>query len=147
MMFLKEIASGAYGDTIADTKVLSFTENITSRKFSLPWMQESMPSRAMEEKFQTSDSDGQVVVALIMQCLKLADYLSQVPKVQLRSKLESISSAVPQFVVAEEVLEYLMASEHLLSVDHYYAKYTTPLDVVLDQELIWPLEIRLFPYM
>ena len=48
---------------------------------------------------------------------------------------------------AEEVLEYLMASENLLSVDHYVAKYTTPLDVVLDQELIWPLEIRLFPYM
>lgn len=60
MMFVKEMASGAYADMLSDTKVLSFTENITSRKFSLPWMQESMPARALEEKFTTSESDGHV---------------------------------------------------------------------------------------
>ena len=44
-------------------------------------------------------------------------------------------------------MEYIANDRSLFSTSDYVQKYTKPLDIVLDQEQIWPLEIRLFPYM
>ena len=44
-------------------------------------------------------------------------------------------------------MEFIVSDRSLLATSTYVEKYTKPLDVVLDQELIWPLEVRLFPYM
>ena len=51
------------------------------------------------------------------------------------------------FSSAEEIVEYIANDRSLFSTSDYVQKYTKPLDIVLDQEQIWPLEIRLFPYM
>ena len=51
------------------------------------------------------------------------------------------------FISAEEIVEFITSDKTLMTTLSYVGKYTKPLDVVLDQELIWPLEVRLFPYM
>lgn len=44
------------------------------------------------------------------------------------------------------MLAYLLSLETVDTVEQYLARNTGPINVVLQNEVIWPLPIKLFPY-
>lgn len=147
MLFMQEINTNL-SEIVLESIVLSFTENIQTRLFQHGWADAALPIRPLEQKHETSDSISQVIINMIKQTVSLSEYVNHnVPKVNYRARCETMISSQTQLIVSEEIIEHISNDKSLFSTIDYVKKYTKPLDVVLDQELIWPLEIRLFPYM
>ena len=60
MLLLSEIINGSVFNSLTESKVLSFSENVPSRLFQHGWADVCLPTRPLEQKHETSDSLAQV---------------------------------------------------------------------------------------
>ncbi|PIK42432.1 hypothetical protein BSL78_20728 [Apostichopus japonicus] len=59
--------------------------------------------------------------------------------------MDSLHQKVPDLLIPQDLLGYLLNSLDLCSPDQFLNKYDEPFDVILDQELVWPLPTKTFP--
>eukprot|EP00047_Mylnosiga_fluctuans_P014975 m.42470 g.42470 ORF g.42470 m.42470 type:complete len:228 (+) comp5728_c0_seq1:50-733(+) len=87
-----------------------------------------------------------VVAEALGNMTKLGLFISSLPKESLQGVLDNLHEAVPELMCSQGLLEHLLKAEDLDGVPEYLARYAGPVDIVLDNEVVWPHPVRLFPY-
>ncbi|XP_014671077.1 PREDICTED: uncharacterized protein C7orf62 homolog isoform X3 [Priapulus caudatus] len=67
-------------------------------------------------------------------------------KVHRKAVLDSLQEKVPELLLQQDVIVYLLQSKELCTPSQYLEAYDSPLNVVLDADLTWPIATRLYPY-
>jgi hypothetical protein len=106
----------------------------------------TLPQTTRPDEYNPTEPVEQVVGQCLRQLLQLGSYLSRVPKSDFRAAMDSLPERVPDHIIPPDILEYLIQTSELYSPTRYKEMYRKPCKVVLDNELIWPLPVRLFPY-
>jgi hypothetical protein len=94
------------------------------------------------EAYQTTEAIAQTVKYALSTLYKLGVHLTQ----NSHGIKETLDDLKPDFLLPQDLLEYLARSEDLDSPAKFISRYCLPTQVVLDSELVWPLPNRLFPY-
>ncbi|XP_068674935.1 testis-expressed protein 47-like isoform X2 [Montipora foliosa] len=65
--------------------------------------------------------------------------------ISLANTMDHLPERVPDLLVRQDLMEYILSSQDLNTPSAYLMRYTTPMDIVLESELTWPMQTRLFP--
>ncbi|XP_062508565.1 testis-expressed protein 47-like [Corticium candelabrum] len=129
------------------SKILNLASDIPVRLFG-QWSYRvlTLPQSTRPDEYDPTESLDQVVGQCLRQLLQVGNYLNKIPKSEFRSAMDSLPERVPDLIIPPDILEYLIQSSKLCSPTRYKYVYRNPCKVVLDNELVWPLPVRLFPY-
>ncbi|XP_033108435.1 testis-expressed protein 47-like [Anneissia japonica] len=130
---------------ISHSKILVISSNVPSRLFQ-QWSFRvlNLPASRLEE-YETSEPIEKLVPECLTLMLKLGAYLAKQPKITQRNIMDSLHEKVPDLLIPQDLIGFLLRSDDLLSPQSYLEKYDRPFDIVLDNELVWPLPTRNFP--
>ncbi|XP_071797872.1 testis-expressed protein 47-like isoform X2 [Asterias amurensis] len=130
---------------ISQSKVLVISSNVPTRLFS-QWSFRvlNLPASRLEE-YETSESIENLAPECLSLMLKLGAYLAKQPKVTLKNVMDSLHEKVPDLLIPQDLIGYLLHSQDLCSPKEFLDKFDKPLDIVLDSELVWPMPTRNFP--
>ncbi|XP_077980300.1 testis-expressed protein 47-like isoform X2 [Glandiceps talaboti] len=130
---------------ITQSKLLVVSGNIPARLFS-QWNSRvlNLPASRLE-LYETNESIESLVPECLTQMLKLGAYLAKQPKLSLKGVMDSLHDKVPELLIPQDLIGYLLQSVDLASPKRYLNLYDKPFDVVLDNELVWPLPTKTFP--
>uniref|UniRef100_A0ABM5FM69 Testis-expressed protein 47-like isoform X1 n=1 Tax=Pogona vitticeps TaxID=103695 RepID=A0ABM5FM69_9SAUR len=130
---------------VLDAKILVMSHNLPSRLFQ-QWNYKvlAMPERHQDYVLHTPHEES--VDALISECLTallcLGKHLLKYPK-SPKNLPDAIVEKVPELIIPQDTLHYLLASEELLSPAQYLDLFDSPLNILMDSEITWPLLERL----
>nr|XP_002733272.1 PREDICTED: uncharacterized protein C7orf62-like isoform X1 [Saccoglossus kowalevskii] len=141
---LKQIEDKGEG-MITQSKVLVYSGNVPTRLFN-HWNSRvlNLPASRLE-LYETNESVENLVPECLTQLLKLGAFLAKQPKISLKNVLDSLHDKVPELLIPQDLIGYLLQSLQLASPAEYLTKYDVPFDTVLDNELVWPLPTKTFP--
>ncbi|KAK3600890.1 hypothetical protein CHS0354_019243 [Potamilus streckersoni] len=100
------------------------------------------------ESYESSEGAEKVVIDLLAQLLKLGNKLATTPKISLKSTMDTLHEKFPDLLPQQEILHYLLEENDscMMSPKEYLDLYEKPFDVTLEEDLMWPVPTRLFPY-
>ncbi|XP_022102397.1 testis-expressed protein 47-like [Acanthaster planci] len=130
---------------ISQSKILVISSNVPTRLFS-QWSFRvlNLPASRLEE-YETSEPIQSLAPECLALMLKLGAYLAKQPKVTLKNVMDSLHEKVPDLLIPQDLIGFLLQSTDLCSPKEFLNRYDKPLDIVLDSELVWPLPTRNFP--
>ncbi|XP_038067153.1 testis-expressed protein 47-like isoform X2 [Patiria miniata] len=130
---------------ISQSKVLVISSNVPTRLFS-QWSFRvlNLPASRLEE-YETSEPIQSLAPECLALMLKLGAYLAKQPKVTLKNVMDSLHEKVPDLLIPQDLIGFLLQSTDLCSPKEFLNRYDKPLDIVLDSELVWPLPTKNFP--
>ncbi|XP_071957533.1 testis-expressed protein 47-like [Antedon mediterranea] len=141
---LKELTE-AEDSPISNSKILVISSNVSNRLFQ-QWSFRvlNLPASRLEE-YETSEPIEKLVPECLTLILKLGAYLAKQPKITQRNIMDSLHEKVPDLLIPQDLIGYLLRSPELFTPQSYLEKYDQPFDIVLDNELVWPLPTKNFP--
>ncbi|XP_070581361.1 testis-expressed protein 47-like [Ptychodera flava] len=127
------------------SKILVVSGNVPTRLFN-QWNSRvlNLPASRLE-LYETNEAVENLVSESLTQLLKLGAYLAKQPKLSLKNVMDTLHDKVPELLIPQDLIGYLLQSPELLSPQMYLEQYDKPFDVVLDNELVWPLPTKTFP--
>lgn len=134
------------GGLLVSSRILVFVSNV--KRFYSQWSYRvlNLPILSKGESYNTSDPIERTVASSLEMLYKLGTHLSKLPQHKLKATLDGLHEQVPQFLIQQDVLEYLVSCSSLSTPLEFIQRYCNPTEVALDGELVWPLPVRLFPY-
>ncbi|CAI9738562.1 Hypothetical predicted protein [Octopus vulgaris] len=98
------------------------------------------------EVFETLDTIEKLQVDLIQQILLLGAHLNQQHKGDFQRVLETMSTRNPALLPQQALIHYLLKNEEEgLTIEQLIDMFTKPFDIVLQNDLVWPLQKYLYP--
>ncbi|CAH3157238.1 unnamed protein product [Porites lobata] len=131
---------------LLNTKILVCSGDLNNRLFG-QWSFRTLNLAAPRiQEFTTNEPIDVVVVEALSLVLKLAEYLAKLPKISLTNTMDQLPEKVPDLLVRQGIHDFLTIHQKDLNTPSGYLKrYTTPIDIVLDSEMAWPMQTKLFP--
>ncbi|XP_068717613.1 testis-expressed protein 47-like isoform X4 [Montipora capricornis] len=127
------------------TRILVCTGDLNNRLFG-QWNFKTLNLAVSRmQEFTTNEAIDIVVTEALTLIIKLAEYLAKLPKISLANTMDHLPERVPDLLVRQDLMEYILSSQDLNTPSAYLMRYTTPMDIVLESELTWPMQTRLFP--
>ncbi|XP_072044299.1 LOW QUALITY PROTEIN: testis-expressed protein 47-like [Amphiura filiformis] len=130
---------------ITESKILVISSNVPTRLFN-QWSFRvlNLPASRLLEEYETNEPIEKLAPECLALMLKLGAYLAKPPKVTLKNVMDSLHEKVPDLLIPQDLLSYLLHSSDLSTPKNFLNRYDRPLDLVLDSELVWPIP-RTFP--
>ncbi|XP_014671076.1 PREDICTED: uncharacterized protein C7orf62-like isoform X2 [Priapulus caudatus] len=129
-----------------ETKVLIVSHDIPSRLYETWQYRVLTMTLARLEEYKTHETIETTVIESLTTLLKLGSHIAKQPKVHRKAVLDSLQEKVPELLLQQDVIVYLLQSKELCTPSQYLEAYDSPLNVVLDADLTWPIATRLYPY-
>ena len=137
----------------SEVKILVISHDIPERLYQ-NWMYKTLEIQSARlDSYDSSESTDKTVLDCLVQLLKLGNHLSKIPKGNFKNSFDQLHSKVPDLLPQQAMLHFLLEEDDgcMMTVKEYLDIYEQPYDIVLDsavmdQELVWPLPTRLFPY-
>eukprot|EP00128_Syssomonas_multiformis_P012296 Colp12_sorted_trinity150504_noHs@30581 len=130
---------------VSSPVVLASISDIPARCYPL-WASRVINTTSKNDDYTTNDPIELTVTEFNVKLLKLGLHLSNLQKDQLKGTLDELSERLPELMPRMEMFDYFLQQKELCTVQQYLDIYEAPIDVVLDSELCWPINSRLFPY-
>ncbi|XP_003384538.1 PREDICTED: uncharacterized protein C7orf62 homolog [Amphimedon queenslandica] len=132
---------------LCDSRLLNFSSGLEQR-FYPQWSarQLNLPSLAKGEVYQTNDAIELTVSTCLEKMYQLGCQLSKLHQIELKRTLDILPEKLPNLLIQQDILEYLVCNKELDTPAQYLQQYCTPLFVALESDFVWPLSVRLFPY-
>ncbi|KAJ8037371.1 Testis-expressed protein 47 [Holothuria leucospilota] len=142
---LRDQCQSSGASLISCSKILVISSNVPTRLFN-QWSFRvlNLPASRLEE-YETTEPIEKLAPECLALMLKLGAYLAKQPKVTLKNVMDSLHEKVPDLLIPQDLLGYLLNSPDLCSPSEFLDRYDKPFDCVLDQELVWPLPTKNFP--
>lgn len=134
-----------YSGMLLNTKLLVCTGDLNNRLFGQWSFRTLNLAVSRMQEFTTNEAIDVVVTEALTLIIKLAEYLAKLPKISLTNTMDQLPEKVPDLLVRQDLIEYILSSQDLNAPSQYLKRYTTPVDITLDSELAWPMQTRLFP--
>ncbi|XP_054762924.2 testis-expressed protein 47-like [Lytechinus pictus] len=130
---------------VEESKILVVSSNVPTRLFS-QWSFRvlNLPESRLQE-YETSEPIEKLAPECLALMLKLGSYLSKQPKITLKTVMDQLHEKVPDLLIPQDLIGYLLFTPDLCTPAEFLNKYDKPMDVVLDNELEWPLPTKNFP--
>ncbi|XP_025103109.1 testis-expressed protein 47-like isoform X3 [Pomacea canaliculata] len=130
------------------SKILIISHDITVRQY------QSWNFRTLDivepgiEAYEPGESTENLVIELLTQLLRLGNFLAKQPKLNLKNAMDSLHDKVPELLPQQAVVHFLLEENDpcMMTPSEYVEMHTSPFDIILDSDLVWPLPTRLFPY-
>jgi len=141
---LKELIYGVCdkmsGNVMKDVKLLVYRNDAPARLFH-QWSSRvlNLISVRMDES-KNQDSIESKVTDAINLVMKLAKELSTIPRSQLKSNLDQLATKYSSLLLPQDLIENLIKSKELSLLNTYQSKSLQPMQITLDNELVWPME-------
>ncbi|EDV27958.1 uncharacterized protein TRIADDRAFT_53039 [Trichoplax adhaerens] len=94
-------------------------------------------------------NSNEPIDVMVLQCLraitKLSKHLVKVPEINLHSAIDVLVEKSPGDLYPQSDIEVLLRSNELCGAVEYQEKYYAPLNIILDEEVVWPMPRRIFP--
>lgn len=135
------------GEFLQVSRLLNFSTGLENR-FYPQWCYRVLNISSLQkgDVYQTNDPIEQTVSSNIERLYQLGAHLSKQHQREMKRTLDALPDEVPQFLLQQDVLEYLATHPNLNTPEEFLMRYCTPHHVLLDSETVWPLPVRLFPY-
>lgn len=130
---------------LLNTKILVCTGDLNNRLFGQWSFRTLNLAVSRMQEFTTNEPIDVVVTEALTLVIKLAEYLAKLPKISLTNTMDQLPEKVPDLLVRQDLIEYILNSQELNTPSLYLKRYTTPVDIVLESEMAWPMQTRLFP--
>ncbi|XP_048575404.1 testis-expressed protein 47 [Nematostella vectensis] len=130
---------------LQSTKILVYTGDISNRLYSQWCFRALNLSSARMQEYTTNETVDVAVMEGLTLVLKLGEYLSKLPKISLSKTMDMLPEKAPDLLLRQDLIEYLINNKELSSPSQYLKRYNKPVDVVLDSELVWPMQTPLLP--
>jgi len=102
------------------------------------------------DNFDTTEKDEKIVTDLVLQLLKLGDYIRHKHQSMntMSLTIENLHDAVPHLIPLQAILNYLIRNDIpcMMLPEEYLRIYEVPYDVRLASDFVWPLSLRKLPY-
>ncbi|RDD43921.1 Uncharacterized protein C7orf62-like protein [Trichoplax sp. H2] len=173
VMHILEVSSEALNDIIKEqelsetnnTAVISNTKALTlisdvsyqfekiityyaNRMFSY-WSYHILEMPAIQVNDLANANSNEPIDVMVLQCLraitKLSKHLVKVPEINLHSAIDVLVEKSPGDLYPQSDIEVLLRSNELCGAVEYQEKYYAPLNIILDEEVVWPMPRRIFP--
>ena len=82
----------------------------------------------------------------ISKVLKLGSFLSNTPKAELMGVLDNLAEKAGNILCSQAMLNYLFKNPSIDSAKDFLLRYDRPIDVHMENDIVWPHPTRLFPY-
>ena len=128
------------GSFMKEVKLVVYRNDAPTRLFS-QWSSRilNLISVRMDES-KNQDAIETKVTEGINFIMKLAQELSKIPKAQLKTNLDQLTSKFSTALPPQDLIESLIKSKELPLLSTYQQKTFQPTQVVLDSELVWPVQ-------
>ncbi|XP_044183154.1 testis-expressed protein 47-like [Acropora muricata] len=130
---------------LLNTRILVCTGDVNNRLFGQWSFRNLNLAVSRMEEFNSSEAVEVVATEALTLIIKLAEHLSKLPKISLANTMDHLNERVPDLLVRQDLMEYILNSQGLNTPSTYLYRYTTPVEIVLESELTWPMQARLFP--
>ncbi|XP_031575253.1 testis-expressed protein 47-like [Actinia tenebrosa] len=144
---LAEEEEQSIGGMMHNSRILVYSGDLQNRLFTQWSFRCINQSAARMQEYTTNESIDVAVMEALNLLLKLGEYLGKLPKLSFSKTMDQLPEKVPELLVRQDLLEYLINSKELSSPSEYLKRYTKPLNVVLESELVWPMQTKLFPVL
>eukprot|EP00731_Ephydatia_muelleri_P028476 Em0020g120a len=134
------------GGLLVSSRILVFVSNVKRLYSQWSYRVLNLPILSKGESYTTSNPVERTVAASLEMLYKLGTHLARLPQHKLKATLDGLPDQVPQLLIQQDVLEYLVNCSSLSTPLEFTQLYSKPAQVALDSELVWPLPVRLFPY-
>ncbi|XP_071509520.1 testis-expressed protein 47-like [Diadema antillarum] len=140
---LRDMIEG--GGLVEQSKILVISSNVPTRLFS-QWSFRvlNLPASRLQE-YETTEPIEKLAPECLALMLKLGSYLAKQPKITLKTVMDQLHEKVPELLIPQDLIGYLLFTPDLCTPAEFLQRYDSPMDVVLDNELVWPLPTKNFP--
>ncbi|KAG8557458.1 hypothetical protein GDO81_016639 [Engystomops pustulosus] len=123
---------------LQDIKILVISHNIQSRLFPQWYFRiVRLPTKYLAD-FGNSQSEDSVVEECLTLMMKLGMFLSKVLKPGSKGPGENLHDLVPELLVREEIICFLLRSGRFLSPEEFTTMYNKPINSPVTSDLLWP---------
>ncbi|EGD83122.1 hypothetical protein PTSG_03759 [Salpingoeca rosetta] len=122
------------------------SELIQDRSFPPFAIQSVHLSTTKAGEYQASGPISTIVADVIVNSIRLARILTPLSPSQQQSTLDNIQFSHPELLTPQGVFAHIIRSESLDRVAEYLSRNATMFQIKPDNELVWPMPVRLFPY-
>eukprot|EP01147_Barroeca_monosierra_P001522 gene1522-4672_t len=103
-------------------------------------------SSSKSGEYQGTDPISVVVADVVANSVRLGRQLRTASEPRMQSVLEYVQFSLPDLLTPQGTFIHLIRSEGLDRVSEYLSRNASMFDIHPDNELVWPLPVRLFPY-
>eukprot|EP00762_Andalucia_godoyi_P005308 ANDGO_06783.mRNA.1 hypothetical protein LPMP_241270 len=128
-----------YHSTFDDIRVIAYTDDIPKRSFHTFVNKDVAPPNA---DVQLDDENLVANLAdLYLNFVQLGDAMAGKRDSQLASFLETMKTTCAHLFPSAELLKQIFIVENVISIDEFLDAFVRPLDVTLDNEVVWPAPV------
>ncbi|XP_066560469.1 testis-expressed protein 47 isoform X2 [Amia ocellicauda] len=122
---------------LVDPRILIMSHDIPNRLFQ-QWSYEvlNLPANTLTDRSHREPTLTLVSESLT-RLLKLGTHLLKCPKSSKASQ-DNLVEKVPELLLPQDTIGDLLEREELLTPHRYLEAYDSPLNIVMDSELVWP---------
>ncbi|XP_002128703.2 testis-expressed protein 47-like [Ciona intestinalis] len=124
---------------IADPKILTLSHDVPTRLYQA-WSYRVLNITSGREEYEGKEGVDELVVEAITSLLKLGMFILKSPKLNVTSAMDTLHETVPDLLIPQDQLAFLIKRPELDSPAAFLKLFDQPVDIALDNELMWPLE-------
>ncbi|XP_077183644.1 testis-expressed protein 47-like isoform X4 [Paroedura picta] len=131
---------------VLDAKILVMSHNLPSRLFQ-QWNYKvlNMPERHLSYDSVHEEPVEAVIQECLAMLLKLGKHLLKYPK-SPQNLPDTILAKVPELIIPQDTICHLLELKELLTPAQYLRYYDSPVDILMDSEVVWPLPEWIKPH-
>lgn len=124
---------------LTGSKILTINHDIPTRLYQLWSCRVLNISSAGVSEYEGKEGVNELVIEAVTSLLKLGMFILKSPKLNVKNALENLHDTVPELLIPQDQLAFMLKSSDLDSPKQYLKTFDTPCASVLDNELVWPL--------
>uniref|UniRef100_H2YYH2 BLUF domain-containing protein n=1 Tax=Ciona savignyi TaxID=51511 RepID=H2YYH2_CIOSA len=127
------------GNTLfTDPKILTMSHDAPTRLYQA-WSYRILNITSGREEYEGKEGVDELVVEAVSSLLKLGMFILKSPKLNVSSAMDTLHETVPELLIPQDQLAFLVKRPELESPTSYLKLFDHPVDMALDNELVWPL--------
>jgi hypothetical protein len=132
-----------YQGRLSNVRILVVSSNIR-RQYKLFHKKElNLVAPRVEGDYNAAHPIETVVVEVLSQLSAIGNHLAAMSQLAATKALDTIQEQIPEAIVSQDILGYLLNQREVPSPAEYRAMYEKPLKVKLDADVVWPMRQRL----
>nr|XP_002128703.1 testis-expressed protein 47-like [Ciona intestinalis] len=124
---------------ITDPKILTLSHDVPTRLYQA-WSYRVLNITSGREEYEGKEGVDELVVEAVTSLLKLGMFILKSPKLNVTSAMDTLHETVPDLLIPQDQLAFLIKRPELDSPAAFLKLFDQPVDIALDNELMWPLE-------
>nr|BBJ36798.1 inner-arm dynein f/I1 light chain with BLUF domain [Ciona intestinalis] len=124
---------------ITDPKILTLSHDVPTRLYQA-WSYRVLNITSGREEYEGKEGVDELAVEAVTSLLKLGMFILKSPKLNVTSAMDTLRETVPDLLIPQDQLAFLIKRPELDSPAAFLKLFDQPVDIALDNELMWPLE-------